>query len=155
MVPPPHPSKSQEQILVFPFGACIPSRCNVSLRILAGKSFLIVWLSPFPWACGRSVTVFNVNPAQITHIVICEPLDEVEQGRCWWVDTAWQCLGDEPWWSLGEEPTHSASTSLLPLFLLPLLVVGKWCTFILSTSAPCAPSATSVAPVLSAPSPSA
>ena len=49
------------------------------------------------------MTIFNIKLAQITHLVICKPLEEVEQGHCWWVVTSWQCLRDETWQSLGEE----------------------------------------------------
>ena len=131
---------------MFPFGACIPSCCNVSLCIFASKSLLMVCLSP-----PGIVTVFGIKPAQITHVVIREPIYEVERGlRCWLIVTPEQCLRDESWRSLGEEPASSASLSLLHLFLL---VGGKWHTVISFTSAPCAASATSVVSVPSAASP--
>jgi hypothetical protein len=72
---------------VFPLGACVPSRVHVPLCIFAGIPFLMVRLSPMPWARDGCVTVFNVEPARITHVVICELFDKIEQGRCWWIVT--------------------------------------------------------------------
>ena len=64
---------------MFPLDACIPSRVDVPLCIFAGIPFLMVRLSPMPWARDGCVTVFNVEPARITHVVICELFDKIDR----------------------------------------------------------------------------
>ena len=113
---------------MFPLDTCVPSRVDVPLCIFAGIPFLMVCLSPMCWACDGCVSVFDIEPARITDVVIREHFDKIQRGRCCWIVTPWAgWLWDEPCWSLLYSPACSASAALL--------VVGKWCTDISSTHA--------------------
>ena len=97
----PTPSESRELRLMPPFGARVPSRVDVCLCIIPIKPFLMVWFAPPTWASDRRVSAFNVEPARVTHIPVCERLCDVRvryRLRCWMANysrSAW-CDRDTP-----------------------------------------------------------
>ena len=127
----PTPSESRKLCLMPSLSAWFPSRVDVCLCIIPIKPFLMVWFAPPLWASDRRVSVFNVKPARVTHVPVCDRLCDVRvryRLRCWLANYSRSA------WCDRDTPVVVVDTSTLTLRLV-LQVVCKRRALAMSSAA--------------------